>query len=172
MLTTHSTHITSITPIKSIVHLHSNKNEGTKISSTTELSLSENELADVERYIDVKRGEIYMGRGIILVEGITEEYLVPIFADLIGKSLDEKGIIVCNINSTNFKPYIKLLRELEIPFTVITDGDFYYKEELDDVKVERVFHTMINEEDVRSIGYLGHDIVEKIILDLGKIYSY
>ncbi|MGO1369740.1 ATP-dependent nuclease [Senegalia sp. (in: firmicutes)] len=168
LLTTHSTHVTSISPIKSIVHLHRSKQEGTKISTTTELNLLENELADLERYIDIKRGEIYMGRGVILVEGITEEYLVPKFADLLGQPLDEKGIIVCNINSTNFKPYVKLLRKLEIPFVVITDGDFYYKE-LDKGKIKKVFHTMINDEDDRELGYLGHDIIKEIILDLGII---
>lgn len=169
LLTTHSTHITSIAPIKSIVHLHRSKNEGTDISTTTELSLSDNELIDIERYIDVKRGEIYMGRGVILVEGITEEYLVPRFADLMGQSLDEKGIIVCNINSTNFKPYVKLLKELEVPFVVITDGDFYYKQELDNGNIEKVFHTIFNNEDDRELGYLGLDIVKKIILDLNII---
>lgn len=169
LLTTHSTHITSIAPIKSIVYLHSSINKGTKANTTTQLSLSDNELADLERYIDVKRGEIYMGRGVILVEGITEEYLVPKFADLMERSLDEKGIIVCNINSTNFKPYVKLLIELDVPFVVITDGDFYYKEELDNGKIEKEFHTMIDDKDVRDLGYLGLEIVKKIILDLGII---
>ncbi len=166
LLTTHSTHITSIAPIRSIVHLHSSKDEGTKLSTTTELNLLDNEIVDLERYIDVKRGELYMGRGVILVEGITEEYLVPRFADLIGQPLDEKGIIVCNINSTNFKPYVKLLKELEIPFVVITDGDFYYKNELENGDIEKVFHVLNNTDDGRRFGYLGLDIIKKIIIDL------
>lgn len=166
LLTTHSTHITSIAPIRSIVHLHSSEDEGTKLSTTTELNLLDNEIVDLERYIDVKRGELYMGRGVILVEGITEEYLVPRFADLIGQPLDEKGIIVCNINSTNFKPYVKLLKELEIPFVVITDGDFYYKNELENGDIEKVFHVLNKTDDGRGFGYLGLDIIKKIIIDL------
>ena len=42
------------------------------------------------------------------------------------KSLDEKGIIVCNINCTNFKPYVKLLMKLNIPFVVGADGECLY----------------------------------------------
>lgn len=166
LLTTHSTHITAITPIESIVHLHRNKNGGTDINSTNALDLSPEELLDIERYVDVKRGEIYLGKGVILVEGIAEEYLVPKFAELIGKPLDEKGIVVCNVNSTNFKPYVKLLMKLKIPFVVITDGDFYYENVSDKGETTKEYHVMYDDSDKRKFGYLGNSIVENIIVDL------
>lgn len=167
LLTTHSTHITSIAPIQSIVHFHSNKNEGTDINSTNALNLLPDELLDIERYVDVKRGEIYLGKGVILVEGIAEEYLVPKFAELIGKPLDEKGIVVCNVNSTNFKPYVKLLMALNMPFVVITDGDFYYENVSDKGETTREYHVINDDSDGREFGYLGNSIVENIILDIG-----
>ncbi|WP_295093188.1 SIS domain-containing protein, partial [uncultured Catenibacterium sp.] len=102
LLTTHSTHITAIAPINSIVHLHNDGTKGTEIHATAAMPMDEGEFLDVERYLDVKRGEIYLGKAVLLVEGIAEEYLVPRFAELLGKPLDEKGIIVCNINCTNF----------------------------------------------------------------------
>lgn len=166
LLTTHSTHITSIAPIQSIVHFHSKKDHGTYINSATALDLLPEELLDIERYVDVKRGEIYLGKGVILVEGIAEEYLVPKFAELIGKPLDEKGIVVCNVNSTNFKPYVKLLMELRIPYVVITDGDFYYENKSDKGEITKEYHVMHNESDKRGFGYLGLSIVESIIIDL------
>lgn len=166
LLTTHSTHITSIAPIESIVHLHSNKNGWTDINSTTALELLPEELLDIERYVDVKRGEIYLGKGVILVEGIAEEYLVPKFAELIGKPLDEKGIVVCNVNSTNFKPYVKLLMKLAIPYVVITDGDFYYENESDKGEITKEYHVMNDDSDEREIGHLGLSIVERIVVDL------
>jgi putative ATP-dependent endonuclease of OLD family len=165
LLTTHSTHITSIAPIESIVHFHSNKGGSTGINSTIALNLLPDELLDIERYVDVKRGEIYLGKGVILVEGIAEEYLVPKFAELMGKPLDEKGIIVCNVNSTNFKPYVKLLMMLEMPFVVITDGDFYYENVSDNGDVTREYHVMHDESDDRSFGYLGNSIIENILVD-------
>lgn len=166
LLTTHSTHITSIAPIKSIVHLHKNKDGGTEINSTTTLNLSSDEFLDLERYVDIKRGEIYLGKGIILVEGIAEEYLIPRFAELIGKPLDEKGIVVCNVNSTNFKPYAKLLMNLKIPFVVITDGDFYYENVSVDGDISKEFHILADDNDKRNLGYLGNSIIKKLILDL------
>ena len=128
LLTTHSTHITAIAPIDSIVHLHDDGERGTEIHATAAMPISDGEFLDVERYLDVKRGEIYLGKAVLLVEGIAEEYLIPKFANLLGKPLDEKGIIVCNINCTNFTPYVKLLRSLDIPYAVITDGDYTVKE--------------------------------------------
>ena len=163
LLTTHSTHITAIAPIDSIVHLHDDGERGTEIHATAAMPISDGEFLDVERYLDVKRGEIYLGKAVLLVEGIAEEYLIPKFANLLGKPLDEKGIIVCNINCTNFTPYVKLLRSLDIPYAVITDGDYYYENE----KEERIYHQMDNDDsDVKS-GWLGMEIIEKMINELG-----
>lgn len=75
LLTTHSTHITSIAPIESIVHHHEKKKAGTVIHATTDMPIATGEFLDVGRYLDVKRGEIYLGKAVILVEGIAEEYL-------------------------------------------------------------------------------------------------
>lgn len=164
ILTTHSTHITSIADINSIVHLHKKKNGETEINTTTKLKLEDPELLDLERYIDIKRGEIYLGRGVILVEGIAEEYLIPKFAEIMEKSLDEKGIIVCNINCTNFKPYVKLLMKLNIPFVVITDGDFYIIKDGEDKKQ---FHVMDDSSEAFvQCGYLGLENIETLIKQL------
>ena len=138
LLTTHSTHITSVSPIKSLVHLHQ-MDGNTVAHSTASMPMIEGEFLDVERYLDVKRGEIFLGKGVLLVEGIAEEYIIPKMAEMIGKPLDEKGIVVCNI-----KPYIKMLKSLCIPYAVITDGDFYTinKNETEDGDSNRNYHVM------------------------------
>lgn len=166
LLTTHSTHITAISPINSIVHLHASNNAGTIVHATADMPMDDGEFLDVERYLDVKRGEIYLGKAVILVEGIAEEYLVPRFAELLGKPLDEKGIIICNVNCTNFKPYIKLLRCLGVPYAVITDGDFYH---VSKGKDEREYHIMNADtaEDDEEIGYLGLEVIKKAVIELG-----
>lgn len=161
LLTTHSTHITAIAPINSIVHLHNDGTKGTEIHATAAMPMDEGEFLDVERYLDVKRGEIYLGKAVLLVEGIAEEYLVPRFAELLGKPLDEKGIIVCNINCTNFTPYVKLLHSLAIPYAVITDGDFYVVNDKD----EREYHKM-NTEETADRGWLGMEIIESMVSQL------
>ena len=123
------------------------------------------EFLDVERYLDVKRGEIFLGRGVLLVEGIAEEYIIPKMAELLGKPLDEEGIVVCNINCTNFKPYMKMLKFLNIPYAVITDGDFYTEKmnSTDEEESNRNYHVLEKDvEDDEASGSLGIENATRI----------
>ena len=88
--------------------------------------MSADDYSDLTRYIDVKRGELYTAKGIIFVEGISEEYLVPGFSKAKGFDLDRLGVVICNINSTNFEPYCRFADALGIPHVIITDGDYYH----------------------------------------------
>jgi putative ATP-dependent endonuclease of OLD family len=168
LLTTHSTHITSVAPIDSIVHLLRTADNGTKIKATSDLQMSLKDKQDIERYVDVKRGELYFGKGIILVEGIAEEYLIPSFAEMMDVSLDSKGIIVCSIDSTNFKPYIKFLDALGIPYVIITDGDYYLNTTNQKGEPIRQYH-LIKEASHASYGYLGYELAFKSLVELDKI---
>lgn len=126
ILTTHSPHIASVTPIRSIVLLRSNSATGATTAVSTALCpLSDRDEADLQRYVDVTRGEIFFARGVILVEGDAERFLIPAFANALGISLDMLGISVCSVSGTNFTPYVKLLGPmgLDIPHVVLTDRD-------------------------------------------------
>lgn len=170
IFTSHSTYITSVTPLNYIVHIRK-VDDSSKVFSTVNLSLQDKEKRDIERYIDAKRGEIYFGKGIILAEGITEEYFIPAAANLIKKPLDNYGIVVCNVDSTNFKPYIQLLNTLNIPWVLFTDGDYY------EIKVEkskktgkdknvRVYHIIATGEDAH---YKGNENIRDILIELNSL---
>ncbi|WP_373893830.1 ATP-dependent endonuclease [Virgibacillus sp. CBA3643] len=164
LMTTHSPYITSVAPLESIVHLRSS-NQGTTVKTTASLNLNDRDRKDLARYIDVKKGEIYFGKGVILVEGVAEEYLVPRFAELLNQPLDDKGLICCNINSTNFKPYVQYLNALGIPYVVITDGDYYHRHS---VGSEKMFGDTL-EKKHSYIGYDGLDRAEKLLVELEEI---
>lgn len=170
IFTSHSTYIASVTPLNYVVHIRK-VDDSSKVFSTVNLSLQDKDKRDIERYIDAKRGEIYFGKGIILAEGITEEYFIPAAADLIEKPLDNYGIVVCNIDSTNFRPYIQLLNTLNIPWVLFTDGDYY------EIKVEkskktgkdknvRVYH-------IKATGagahYKGNENIRDILVELNLL---
>ncbi|AFL99000.1 putative ATP-dependent endonuclease of the OLD family [Desulfitobacterium dehalogenans ATCC 51507] len=155
IITTHSTHISSVAPIKSIIHLVGNKS-GTEVYTAANLNSPDKEISDLERYIDVKRGEIYLAKGIIFVEGIAEEYLVPSFAKRLGCDLDRLGVIVCNINSTNFWPYKQFADLLGIPNVIITDGDYYHT-----VNGEKIFGDL-SDESHANFGYFGNERMEEL----------
>lgn len=126
ILTTHSPHIASVAPLDSIVLLRrSEDGSSTQAVSAASLDFEAYEIADLERYLDVNRGEMLFAKGVILVEGDSERFIVPALANLIGYDLDRHGISVCSVSGTNFSPYVKLLSTegLNIPFAVLTDFD-------------------------------------------------
>lgn len=126
VLTTHSPHIVSVAPLSSIVVLRKTSDRrSTEGASAAALALDPEDVADLERYLDVTRGEMLFAKAVILVEGEAELFIVPALAKARGVDFDELGITVCSVAGTNFTPYVKLLGEsgLKIPFAVVTDGD-------------------------------------------------
>ncbi|KRE13372.1 ATP-dependent endonuclease [Bosea sp. Root483D1] len=126
ILTTHSPHIASIAPLRSLVLLRRDgEGDRTVGFSTANTPLTEADEADLQRYIDVTRGELFFARGVILVEGDAERFLVPAFAEALDIPLDHRGISVCSVGGTNFGPYVRLLGPdgLSIPYVVLTDRD-------------------------------------------------
>jgi putative ATP-dependent endonuclease of the OLD family len=123
ILTTHSPHIASVAPLTSLLLLREQAGAGTKGYSAASTDFTDDDVEDLERYLDVTRAELVFARGVILVEGDAERFLIPSFAEEMGVSLDEHGITVCSVAGTNFQPYVKLLCALGIPFSAITDYD-------------------------------------------------
>lgn len=123
ILTTHSPNIASVAPLHAIVLLKDEEDDGTKAYSLARLSLDEDELNDLQRYLNVSRAEVLFSRGVIFVEGDAEVALIPVFAKTLGYDLDDLGVTVCNVGGTNFAPYARLASALSLPFAVITDWD-------------------------------------------------
>lgn len=126
LMTTHSPHVASVTPVKDFVLLRRNAEDtATEAVSTASLDLSDDEIADLERYLDVSRGEMLFARGVILVEGDAERFLVPVLAKQQGYDLDALGVSVCSVSGTNFSPYLILVgpEGLAIPVAALTDRD-------------------------------------------------
>ncbi len=123
LLTTHSPHVASIAPLRSIVVLRSTPHDGTCAYSLADLSLSNDEFDDIQRYLDTNRAEILFSKGVIFVEGDAEAALVPVFAKTCGLDTDAAGVTICSVGGVNFRPYVKLAKSLSLPFVVITDWD-------------------------------------------------
>jgi putative ATP-dependent endonuclease of OLD family len=123
IFTTHSPHIASVAPLRSLVLLSNVGEKGTIGFSSASVRLTAAESEDLSRYLDVTRAEMLFARGVILVEGDAERFLVPVFAKSMGVRLDHLGITVCSVAGTNFQPYAKLLSALGLPFSIATDWD-------------------------------------------------
>lgn len=125
LLTTHSPHIVSVAPSDSLVFLRKGTLGGTTGISGASIPLSRAERDDIERYLDVNRAEGLFSRGILMVEGEAERFLVPTLARMAGIDLDKRGISVCCIGGTNFETYVKFFGPLgmNLRVAVLTDLD-------------------------------------------------
>lgn len=65
LLTTHSPHITSVAPLRSLLLLRETPDAGTQGHSTAAISFTKEEEDDLTRYLDVTRAEMLFARGII-----------------------------------------------------------------------------------------------------------
>ncbi len=123
LVTSHSPHIVSVAPPKSLVILREGGDGGTQAAAAATADLSEAEWDDIERYLDATRGEIVFARKVMLVEGFAEQVLVPRLAEDAGYDLDKEGISVCAVHGVHFGTYCRYLSALRIPWAVVSDGD-------------------------------------------------
>lgn len=124
VLTTHSPQVVSVSPVNSILLLREGT-AGTVGFYSGNAGLTRAESADLERYLDAVRADFMFARGVLLVEGAAELWLVPAAAEALGQPLDRLGVSVCPVHGVSFAPYRKLLGPsgLDIPHAIITDGD-------------------------------------------------
>lgn len=100
----------------------------------------------LERYIDITKSQLFFSKGVLFVEGISEEFLVPVFAQILDKRLDDHKIELVNANGTSFYPFIYLfnstnkLKALPIPLAILTDDDRFVqskKKEYSFIKINK-----------------------------------
>ncbi|QYS88282.1 DUF2813 domain-containing protein [Flavobacterium columnare] len=138
ILSTHSPNLASKVKLHNLILCNSNKafplgeepnqeNEKSKIDKYTKLS--KDDYTFLERFLDVTKANLFFAKGIILVEGWSEEILLPILAKRLGYDLTEKEISIVNVGSTAYLRFAKIfLRQnqeeiLDIPIAIITDLD-------------------------------------------------
>ncbi len=113
LMTTHSDNISAASKI-SRMNIISKGNKGSKVMQPY-IGLDREEIAHIERYLDVKRSELLFSKSIILVEGDAEEILIPVMIKkCLGLSMDELGISLINIGSVGFENISKLFHDLRI----------------------------------------------------------
>lgn len=120
----HSPILASQAPINSIVAVREDAGQVNAIS-VHELSIDKTLKRKLERYLDATRCELFFARRVLMVEGIAEALLLPIFAQIAGGCLKESAVTVLNVEGLNFNAFLPLFSEegIQAPVVVLTDGD-------------------------------------------------
>lgn len=112
-LTTHSTHITAASGIEPIICLKLCEADGgvhvaypaRVFGESPEGKASRNY---VERYLDATKSNMLFAKGVIFVEGIAEQLLVPCLSHCIGRPIEAHHVAVIAVGGVTFKHFLPL----------------------------------------------------------------
>lgn len=111
-ITTHSPNITAAVPLNNIICLHQDDKSKLNIGYLGDVFTNSDEdvksKAYVQRFLDSTKADMLFARNVILVEGITEQLLMPIFSNYINKDLEKGHTSVINIGGRYFNHFLKL----------------------------------------------------------------
>jgi putative ATP-dependent endonuclease of OLD family len=121
---THSTQISEVSNIKNVNIMGRVGGRCQVFQPAT--GLTPGDCDAVQRYLDAVRCSLLFSKSVILVEGDTEEILIPtLIKSVLGISLDEMGISLINVRSTGFENLARLFHSDRIrkPCSIVTDRD-------------------------------------------------
>jgi putative ATP-dependent endonuclease of OLD family len=124
IISTHSTHISSVSKISSVNVLCRGNKEALVFYPSNKLSVEQTNR--LERYLDAVRSNLLFAKGVILVEGDAELILIPeMFKKVFGITLDEIGVSLISIGSTGFENVAQIFHEDRIKknCAILTDLD-------------------------------------------------
>lgn len=162
-ITSHSPTITAKSKLDNLIILQKTTNN---IASFTikKSELTPMNKAYLRKFLDVTKSQLFFANGVILVEGISEALLIPVFAKLVNLAfdIDKNGIEIVNINGVAFEPFAKLFnsnnltRRLHSRCSIISDDDrgqlfpkHFINEEQEITKLTATaIHNILKEEEI------------------------
>jgi len=124
ILTTHSPNLASKVRLKNLIVC-----QGAHVFPMGDhTELEQPDYTFLERFLDATKANLFFAKGVILVEGPSEELILPALAKKAGHDLTMAGVSIVNVGSKAFLRYAKVFRReddlrMAIPVAVVTDLD-------------------------------------------------
>jgi putative ATP-dependent endonuclease of OLD family len=191
-ITSHSPTITAKTDLEFVTVLQKRKDEIGSLALKNS-SLTPENRKYLRKFLDVTKSQLFFAKGVILVEGISEALLLPIFSKIIGYNLEKHGIEIINVGGTAFEHFAKLFNESDekksmfSKCSLISDDDkgliqkddFISSDfEIDKTEAKEIFkklkeNELISEHNrVLSENISGIDIKEEAITYVAEVLRY
>jgi len=125
VVTSHSPNFAAAAGVDRVAVLSRPRGTSTIAKSPSAFGLAKRDLDHLRRYLDVTKSGLVFARGVLLVEGIAEQLIVPALANEIGLPLHEFGVTVVNVEGLAFGPFVELFGPARLPYrcALVTDGD-------------------------------------------------
>lgn len=145
ILTTHSPNLASKINLKNIILCANNTCYPMGYEFT---QLSSDNYSFLQTFLDVTKANLFFSKGLIFVEGWSEQVFLPSLAKLlkelgmINKEITQAGASIINVQSIGFFNYTQIFQRrnsneaIPIPIAIITDSDVkYYEKDKDTGKI-------------------------------------
>lgn len=126
IVTTHSPNLAATPSVERITVLAREQRHGPIVArAIKEFGVDADDVAHLHRFLDVTKASLLFARGVLLVEGVAEQLVVPAIADQMDKPLAQHGITVVNIGGLAFRPFAALFGPDRLPYrcALLTDSD-------------------------------------------------
>jgi len=129
-LSSHSPTITARSNLDSLIVIQNKKSKNYAFALSQSI-LSKNNKEYLSKFLDVTKSQLFFSKGVILVEGISEALLLPVFSKIMGDEfrIEKAGIETVNLNGVAFEHFGKLFnsdeeeKRLNFRCVIITDDD-------------------------------------------------
>ncbi len=125
ILTTHSPNIASKVHLNSLIVC---KNDTVFPLADKYTKLGKHNYNYLERFLDTTKSNLFFAKGVIIVEGWSEEILIPTLAKKMGYDLTAREVSIVNVASTAYLHFAKIFlrddgKEMKVPVAIVTDLD-------------------------------------------------
>ena len=135
-ITSHSPTITAKTILDNII-VFQNIKDKIYVLSLKKSELDQQDKNYLHKFLDVTKAQLFFANGVILVEGICEALLFPIFAKIMGRvegdenkyNLTQAGVEIVNIDGVSFRSFARIFNSsdeqkcLNSKCVIVTDSD-------------------------------------------------
>jgi len=179
IISTHSNSLASKVDLNNLI-LCKNNNAYSLKSGETELVSGDYEF--LRRFLDDTKANLFFANGVIIVEGDSENLILPALAEFLGYPLHKHGVSIVNVGSTALLRYAKIFQRKEgngigIKVSCITDRDIPPKEaneftyEVKRRKTGVVEHVSLVPDNRKTEDEYSPEEIEKIVTDKKNKYG-
>ena len=128
IVTTHSPNLASAIRLPNLVLIVNGKAFPLSCGAT---ELKRSDYGFLERFLDVTKGNLFFARGVMIVEGSSENILFPAIAHLINRDFTEHGVSVINVGGTGLSRFARIFQRknqevegvIDVPVACVVDLD-------------------------------------------------
>ena len=172
IFTTNSGWLLSLVPFNAIRKIRRVEDQITSAKINVS-QFSNEELRRISYNLKVQNKAAPFARFWILVEGESEQWILPHLARIMGYSLFQEGISVMDFAQTGLKPLIKFAEDIGIGWHVLIDGDeagIRFRSTVDDIlkdSTDDSRFTQLEESDIEH--HFWHHKLEAVFVKIAKL---